>query len=241
MTASNISASRLVIPRVLLLRMPEFSAGLQRLMKNGLKWTRRNCRTASPEQRDSLVTERDDLRGKSEESLRRAREALIAGNVSPVDPNYRLVILGQGNIIFNREVGASSNEEKASYYHEALLRYQEAGELLPDDPRPFLYQGMCYERLTEIAQSPDDKAHQFALGEAVLRKALTLTLDSPDYSPALPYRELASLYAHMNDYQSALDSLRNAKQADPNSADSVHLDEEIRSIEQYLAGKQKAN
>jgi tetratricopeptide (TPR) repeat protein len=173
--------------------------------------------------------------------LRRAREALIAGNVSPVDPNYRLVILGQGNIIFNREVGASSNEEKASYYHEALLRYQEAGELLPDDPRPFLYQGMCYERLTEIAQSPDDKAHQFALGEAVLRKALTLTLDSPDYSPALPYRELASLYAHMNDYQSALDSLRNAKQADPNSADSVHLDEEIRSIEQYLAGKQKAN
>jgi tetratricopeptide (TPR) repeat protein len=197
--------------------------------------------TAAPEHRDSLVRERDDLRSKSEESLRRAHEVLIAGNVSPIDPNYRMVILGQGNIILNREVGASSKEEKAGYYHQALLRYQEAAALLPDDPRPFLYQGMCYERLTDIAQSADDKARQFALGEGVLRKALTLTLDSPDYTPALPYRELASLYAHTNDYQSALDSLRNAQLADPESPDSAHLDDEIRSIEQYLAGQKKAN
>ena len=58
---------------------------------------------------------------------------------------------------------------------------------------------------------------QVALGEAELRKALTLTVDSPDYNPALPDRALASLYAHVNDFQSALDSLKRAQQAGPGS------------------------
>ena len=93
--------------------------------------------------------------------MRRAREILIAGNVSSVDPDYRMVMIGMGNIIFGREVGAS-NEEKRGYYRQALLRYQDAAALLPDDPRPFLYQGLCYDRLTDIAQSSEEKRQQFA-------------------------------------------------------------------------------
>src|ERR1019366_1474097 len=56
--------------------------------------------------------------------------------------------------------------------------------LLPDDPRPLLYEGLCYERLTGIAQSPEEKRKQFVLGEAALHQALTLNVDSPDYSLA---------------------------------------------------------
>jgi tetratricopeptide (TPR) repeat protein len=194
---------------------------------------------ATPEQRDSLVRERDKLRSKSEESIRRAREILVAGNVPSSDPEYRTVMIEQGNILFGREVGAS-NEEKAGYYRQALSRYQEAAALFPDDPRPFLYQGLCYERLTGMAQSPEEKRKQFALGEAALRKALTLQVASPDYSPALPYRGLASLYAHMNDFHSVLDSLKKAQQADPVSAELTHLNREIQGVEQYLAGQEKS-
>jgi tetratricopeptide (TPR) repeat protein len=195
----------------------------------------------APELRASLIRQRDDLRGKSEQSMRRAREVLTAGNVSPIDTNFRMVALDQGNIIFNREVGASSKEEKAAYYHQALMHYQEAGTLLPDDPRPFLYQGLCYERLTDIAQSPVEKAQQFALAEAALRKAITLSVDSPDYSRALPYQALASLYVHMNDYRSALDALKSARQADPASSDSAHLESEIESIEHFLSAREPAH
>ena len=196
----------------------------------------RQLATASPEDRDSLTRERDGLWSKAEESMRRAQEVLLAGHVSSTDPDYRMVVIGKGNIIFGREVGAS-NEEKTGYYRQALLSYQDAAALFPDDPRPFLYQGFCYERLTDIAQSPEEKRQQFVLGEAALRKALTLQSDSPDYSPALPYRALASLYSHMNDFHSALDSLRNARRADPTNAESTKLDSEIQSIEQYLAAQ----
>lgn len=193
---------------------------------------------ASPEQRASLTRQRDDLRSKSEQSMLRARDVLTAGNVSSVDTNFRMVTLDQGNIFFNREVGASSKEEKAIYYRQALPRYQEAAMLLPDDPRPWLYQGLCYERLTDIAPSPQEKSQQFALGEAALRKALTLSVDSPDYSRALPYQALASLYVHMNDYRSALDALKNALQANPVSPDAAHLQSEIQSIQQYLSTRE---
>ncbi len=109
--------------------------------------------------------------------------------------------------------------------------------LFPDDPRPFLYQGLCYERLTDIAQSSEEKRQQFVLGEAALRKALTLKSDSPGYSPALPYRALASLYSHVSDFHSALDSLKNAQQADPIGVESTSLTREIQSVEQYLAAQ----
>jgi tetratricopeptide (TPR) repeat protein len=194
---------------------------------------------ATPEQRDSLVHERDELRSKAEEAMHRAREILVAGTVSLIDPEYRAVVLGEGNIIFGREAGAS-NEEKAGYYGQALSLYKEAGALFPDDPRPLLYQGLCYERLTGIAQSAEEKQKQFALSDAALRKALTLNVASPDYSPAMAYRALASLYAHMNDFNSVLDSLKKAQQVDPDSAESTNLDREIKSVEQYLAEQKKS-
>jgi tetratricopeptide (TPR) repeat protein len=149
-----------------------------------------------------------------------------------------MVMLDWGNLIFNREVGASSKEEKAGYYIQALVRYQEAEALLRDDPRPFLYEGLCHERLTDIVQSHKEKQQQFALGEAALRKALSLSVDSPDYSQAQPYRALASLYAHMNDFHSVLDSLQKARQADPTNAESSHLESEIQSVEHYLEQKE---
>jgi tetratricopeptide (TPR) repeat protein len=189
---------------------------------------------APQEQRAPLIRERDELRSLSEESLRHAREVLTTGNVTSTDPNYRTVIIGQGNILFGREVGAS-DEEKVDYYRQALVRYKEAAELLPDDPRPLLYEGLCYERLTGIARSPEEKREQFALGDAALRKALTLSIDAPDYSSGLAYKALASLYAHVNDFQSVLDSLKKAQRADPVGADSSQLDREIQSVEQYLA------
>jgi tetratricopeptide (TPR) repeat protein len=192
--------------------------------------------STTPDRDDSLIAERDKLRAESEESMRRAEDILIGGRVSSGDPNYRMVIIARGNIFFGREMGAT-NDEKAGYYRRALSLYEDAAAMFPDDPRPFLDEGLCYERLTGLSQSQDEKRRQFALGEAALRKALALNVVSPDYTPALPYRALASLYAHMNDYHSVLDSLKNAQQADPASAELEHLDREIQSVEQYLAGQ----
>jgi hypothetical protein len=76
-------------------------------------------------------------------------------------------------------------------------------------------------------------------GDPTLRKALTLNVDAPDYSLALPYRALASLYAHVNDFHSVLDSLKKAQQADRASAASTQLAREIQSVEQYLARQGK--
>lgn len=73
-----------------------------------------------------------------------------------------------------------------------------------------------------------------------MRKALTLDVASPDYSPAMAYRALASLYAHMNDFRSVLDSLRKAQQVDHTSSESTSLDREIKSVEQYLAQQEKS-
>lgn len=200
----------------------------------------RDSTSAALEQRAALLRERDELWGKSQQALNRAREILSTGNVSSSSPEYRAVLLDEGNIIFAREVNGTS-EEKAGYYHQALARYQEAAALIPDDPRPFLYEGLCYERLTGIAQSAGEKQEDFTRGEAALRKALTLNVLSPDYSPALPYRALASLYAHVNDYRSALDSLKSALQADPAGADSANVSREIQSVEQYLAAQKTSH
>lgn len=43
----------------------------------------------------------------------------------------------------------------------------------------------------------------------------------------------------MNDYRSVLESLKNAQQTDPESADSKQLDGEIRDVERYLADQDK--
>ena len=192
--------------------------------------------TAPHEQRDALIRERDELRRESDEAMRHAKDLLVSARVSPIDPNYRQVYIQQGNLIFNRELGASENE-KAVLYTEALRLYREAAAALPDDPRPLLYEGLCYQRLTGITKSPDEKRRQFALGEAALRKAVALPIDAPDYSPSLPYRALASLYVNMGDYRSALDSLKLARQADPASADAAQIDADIRNLEQFLANQ----
>lgn len=67
-----------------------------------------------------------------------------------------------------------------------------------------------------------------------MRTLLQLNVASPDYNPSLPYHAMASLYAHMNDYHSELDSLNNAQKAEPNGADSAQLDNEVRGVERYL-------
>ena len=191
---------------------------------------------ALPDRRPALFANRDALRRKSEQSIGRARDILAGGHVAPTDSAFRAVMIEQGNLIFEREVGASP-EEKAADYRQALARYQEAAALFPDDPRPYLYQGICYERLTGMAPPGEEKQTDLALAEAALRKAATLQVASPDYSAALPYRGLASLYAHVNDYHAALEALKKAKQADPDAPGSAQLDREIQSVEQYLAAQ----
>src|SRR5271165_226781 len=193
---------------------------------------------AAPDRRGWLIGERDRLRGEAEESMRRAQEILVGGRVAATDANYRMVMIARGSLIFGREAAATS-EEKAAYYRQALVLYQDAAALFPDDPRPLLYQGLCYERLTGIAQSSEEKQKDFTLGEQALRTALTLKVDTPDYNPAMPYRALASLYAHMNDFHSVLDSLKHARQANPNSPDSAQVERDIQSVEQYLASQSK--
>jgi hypothetical protein len=96
----------------------------------------------------------------------RAHRILILRNVPAIDPNYRTVVLGEGNIIFNREVGAS-RQEREGYYYEALLRYQEG---TPSRRHPaFVIPGAVLRAaLTDIAQVVNDKRHQFELGQAVL-------------------------------------------------------------------------
>ena len=194
---------------------------------------------AAPETRDVLRRERDALRDESDQALGRARDLLAASNVSPMDAEYRMVVMDQGTAIFNREAGAAV-EEKAGYYRQALVHYQEAATLFSDDPRPFLYQGLCYERLAAIERSAEDKRQQSALGEAALRKAITLHIISSDYSPALPYRALALLYSHMGDFRAALDSLQKARQADPASADAAQIDKDIQNLQAYI-GTSKEN
>lgn len=193
---------------------------------------------APPERRETLATQRDDLRKQSEQAMHRAEALLADGHVTSSDSAFRAVMIERGNILFGREAGASP-DERAAHYHQALARYREAAALFPDDPRPFLYQGLCYERLAGIAQSGDERQQDFALGVTALQKAASLQVTSPDYSPALPYRGLASLYAHMNDYQAVLDSLKKAKQADPDAVGVAQLDREIQSVEQYLAVQRK--
>jgi len=185
------------------------------------------------EARDGIQHDRDALRGESDHALGRARELLAASNVSPMDADYRMVVMEQGTAIFNREKGASA-EEKASYYRQALAHYQEAATLFSDDPRPFLYQGICYERLAAIELSAEGKRQQFTLGETALRKAVTLHSTSSDYSPALPYRVLASLFSHMGDFRAALDSLQKARQADPAGADAAAIDKDIQNLQPYV-------
>jgi hypothetical protein len=85
-----------------------------------------------------------------------------------------------------------------------------------------------------MAQSSEDRQKEFALGEAALKSALERSAVSEDYDPSLPYRALASLYAHMNDYRSALEALKDARRNSPEGTAPGQIDRDIQSLEQYL-------
>lgn len=189
--------------------------------------------TGPADRRDAYVSERDRLWGESEKAIERAHKILEHGRVSTSDSNYRSVMLTRGNVIFNREVGATDSDKRI-YYARSLALYQEAEALFLDDPRPFLYQGLCHERLAGLAQKPEDRNKEFAFGEEALRSAMERSVVSEDYNPSLPYRALASLYMHLNDYRPALDALKNARRLTPDDAASAQLDRDIQSLEQYL-------
>jgi tetratricopeptide (TPR) repeat protein len=156
--------------------------------------------------------------------------------IPTIEPSF----LARPTSNFNREVGAASSEEKAGYYRKALPLYPAVADKIPDDPRPLLYQGLCYECLIGLSQSWEDKQKQFLTAESILRKALTLRFDSPDYNAAFPYQALASIYAHVGDYHSVLESLKGARQAEPAGAESVDLEREIQSVERYLVQQKLA-
>ncbi len=183
--------------------------------------------------RAALLGARDRLRSGSEEALERARKLLLADGVPPTDADYRMIVLQQGTIVFNREAGASV-EEKAGDYQKALAHYQDAATLFPDDPRPLLDEGLCYERLAGLAQADEEMKHQVALGEAAVGKALTLSTTASDYNPATTYRVMASLYLHTGDYAAVLGWLQKARQATSDSADRAVIDKDIQNIEGYL-------
>jgi tetratricopeptide (TPR) repeat protein len=188
---------------------------------------------AAGKDRETLQRERDSLRAESEQALERARKLLIAANVPATDADFRMVVLDQGNVLFNREAGASA-AEKVAYYRGALARYQEAASLFPDDPRPLLDEGLCYERLAGAVGSAEDRSQQVALGTAALGKALTLHTTAPDFSPATPYRVMALLYMHTGDYATVLDWLRKARQAAASTADQALIDKDIQNVEPFV-------
>ncbi len=183
--------------------------------------------------REALLGERDRLRTGSEDALERARKLLLADGVPPTDPDYRMIVLQQGTIVFNREAGAPV-EEKSGDYQKALAHYQEAATLFPNDPRPLLDEGLCYERLAGLAHTDEEIKHQVALGEAALRKALTLSTTASDYSPATTYRVMASLYLHTGNYAAVLDWLQKARQTTQDSAERAVIDKDIQNIQGYL-------
>jgi len=176
---------------------------------------------------------RDHLRAESERALARARTLLVEANVPSTDAEFREVVLSQGTILFKREAGATA-AEKAGYYQQALMHYQEAATLFPDDPRPLLDEGLCYERMAGAAKSAEDMRQQIAAGDAVLGKALTLQTTAQDYSPATTYRVLALLYSHAGDYSTVLDWLRKARQAAQSSADIALIDKDIQNMAQFV-------
>ncbi len=188
---------------------------------------------AAGESRDTLIRERDSLRSGSEEALERARKLLLASSVAATDADYRTVVLQQGTILFNRESGASE-QEKNAWYQQALARYRQAATAFADDPRPFLDEGLCYERLAGLAPSNEERKRQVALGDTAVRKALTLSTTAPDYNPATAYRVMALLYMHTGEYGTVLDWLEKARRAASNSADLTVIDKDIQNIEPYV-------
>jgi tetratricopeptide (TPR) repeat protein len=215
---------------------------LQRALGNALEgWARQLDRlasarlevTAAGEGRTAAIRQRDELRSRAEAAFRRARQILAAGNVSRDDSDFRDTVLDAGTRVFQREESASA-EEKPAVFRQALARYQDAEALFPDDPRVWLYEGLCYQRLRAAAPAADEKRRLFELGDAVLRKALTLHSTASGYTPLLPYRALATMYFDAGDYRGALDFLKQAQQMDPVASRTNSVDRDIQVVEGML-------
>jgi hypothetical protein len=188
---------------------------------------------ATGEDHTSLVRQRDEQRSASEQAFHRAHEILLAGNVSRDDANFRQAELDAATAFFDRADRAPP-QEKPEFYRKALAGYQAAEALFPDDPRVWLYEGLCYQRLHLVASSAQEKKTLFERGEAVLRKALTLHATPDGYDPLLPYRALATIHFDAGDYGTALDLLKQVRQMDASAGSTGTLDQDIQTVERML-------
>jgi hypothetical protein len=98
----------------------------------------------------------DEQRRGSEQAFFRAPQTLLAGNVPSDDTNFRQAVLNAGTAFFDRRDSAPP-EEKPELYGKALAVCQEAEALFADDPRVWLYEGLCYQRLRLAASSSQEK------------------------------------------------------------------------------------
>jgi len=183
--------------------------------------------------RAALLAQRDKLRGEADAALARARDLLLAGNVSRDDPDLRADVLEVGTAVFKREAGATPAEQ-VQLFRKALALYQDAAAMFPDDPRPALYQGLCYQRLHLLEPSPEEKRKLFDRGTAVLQQALTLRTAAPEYNPLTVYRALASLDSDAGDLRSALGFLKQVQQMDPAYSRANNVDGDIQTLESRL-------
>ena len=183
--------------------------------------------------RGALIRRRDELRTAAEQAFVRARQILLSGNVSHDDSDFREIALDAGSTVFHREESALP-EEKPALFRKALARYQEAEALFPDDPRVWLYEGLCYQRLRGVAASAEEKRAMFERGDAVLRKAIGLHTMASGYTPLLPYRALATLYYEAGDYRGALGFLKQAQQMDPVASRTNNVERDIGIVEGML-------
>jgi tetratricopeptide (TPR) repeat protein len=209
-------------------------AGLQRSLADARDGLARaidgEAAGAMGDARATLILERDKLRGGADAALARAREILIGGNVSPDDPDLRADVLEAGTAVFKREAGASPGEQ-IQLFRKALALYQDAAAMFPDDPRPALDQGLCYQRLHLLEPSPEEKRKLFDRGVAVLQQALTLRTAAPEYNPLMVYRVLASLYSDSGDFRSAIGFLKRVQERDRGYSRANNVDGDIEILE----------
>jgi tetratricopeptide (TPR) repeat protein len=116
-------------------------------------------------------------------------------------------------------------------FRKALALYQDAAAMFPDDPRPALDQGLCYQRLHLLEPSTEEKRKLFDRGVAVLQQALTLRTAAPEYNPLMVYRVLASLYSDSGDLRSAVGFLKQVQERDRGYSRANNVDGDIEILE----------
>jgi tetratricopeptide (TPR) repeat protein len=191
------------------------------------------ARSSTGEPRRAALERRDTQRRSSLEELERARRILLAAGAPRGDADFRAVVLAAGTAVFKREAGAPP-EERRRHFETALALYQEAQKLFPDDPRPIFYQGLCWERLTGLAATADERQKMSAAADSAYRQALGLHFPTTEYHPLLPYRALASLYNSTGRAAAALEFLKQVRQADAEYSRSSGVDRDIAALQAAL-------